>query len=987
MTLPNPGLLLAYNPDLVAKDDLIRGFVARRPLLDRLVEDIRRETGPGSAQHHLIIGQRGTGKTTLLRRLAYAVHDSAELSARWMPIVFPEEQYNVTDLSSFWLNCVDALGDVLDQQGHTEQVDALDRAVESLSADPAKRRENALRLLVDTSESLGKRLLLLVDNIDIILERIGQDQEWDFRRVLQEQGQLLLVGASSRMLEQAHQHGRAFYEFFRIHELSALTDDETLAVLRSLAEQHGADGLCELLDENPGRVRAMRLLTGGSPRTIVLLFKVLLQTPDGELEADLQQLLDHYTPLYKARFEDLPAQAQLLVDAIAVSWDPITAGDLADLVHLPVNVVSAQLKRLEQLGVTERTPWFGEKKNAFQIAERFFNIWYLMRGSRRVRRRLVWFVKFLQVWFTEEELRARAQNHLSMSPCTGKDMSYGARSFAYAEAVRAGPLRTALECAGLRAYLDDKQLRNLVDLSDLPPELSVKKERMELLRALREQVLGLDLRQAGIDANELWNLLGGSPHYTLSEKQRIAGELASLTKTDAQQLMSVLRRSKHGLLSAYRSHAAVVEKLYEALAGGEMDDVYDWHAARACAELPGYQLLPYIGLNARISKDLAATPVSESELGRAEATLTLMTSDSLCMASGFCGLGNLLSVRRERFDEAEVAYKKAIDLDPTFDYPWNNLGVLFAVHLGRFAEAEAAYRKAIELNPTCADPWWCLGALFADHLGRFAEAEAAYRKAIELDPTRVYPWWCLGRLLADHLRRFAEAEAAYRKAIDLDPMDADPWNGLGALFHGHLGRFGDAEVAYKKAIELDQKYRWAHHNLGLLLEFKLNRLAEAGERYLSALCLDPSNDRSLERLRSVCSNLATTTDQGAAAEQLARQGLSLRGDDPGLQATLAQILVARGAWEEARALVESWARHGSADEVGIALVRAIVAAGRHKEALALLKKADADERLRPLYLAVQAVEAGSPDYLRRAAPEMRALALSILKRIAPQLGE
>ncbi len=33
---------------------------------------------------------------------------------------------------------------------------------------------------------------------------------------------------------------------------------------------------------------------------------------------------------------------------------------------------------------------YGEKKAAYQIAERFFNIWYLMRASRRVRRKLIW---------------------------------------------------------------------------------------------------------------------------------------------------------------------------------------------------------------------------------------------------------------------------------------------------------------------------------------------------------------------------------------------------------------------------------------------------------------------------------------------------------------------------------------------------------------------------------------------------------------------
>jgi hypothetical protein len=39
-----PLVLAVYNPDLLSKEDLIRGFVARKTLLERLLGDVRRET-------------------------------------------------------------------------------------------------------------------------------------------------------------------------------------------------------------------------------------------------------------------------------------------------------------------------------------------------------------------------------------------------------------------------------------------------------------------------------------------------------------------------------------------------------------------------------------------------------------------------------------------------------------------------------------------------------------------------------------------------------------------------------------------------------------------------------------------------------------------------------------------------------------------------------------------------------------------------------
>src|SRR5439155_17811708 len=144
--------------------------------LERLLDDLRREAPGNTPQHHLIIGQRGLGKTTLLRRLAFAVEDDPGLAATWMPLVFPEEQYNVASLADFWLNCVDALSDALDRSGDRAASQTLDSRVENVPPVGAERSGAALSLLLDEADRLGRRILLLVDNIDIVLDRLKPDE-------------------------------------------------------------------------------------------------------------------------------------------------------------------------------------------------------------------------------------------------------------------------------------------------------------------------------------------------------------------------------------------------------------------------------------------------------------------------------------------------------------------------------------------------------------------------------------------------------------------------------------------------------------------------------------------------------------------------------------------------------------------------------------------------------------------------------------------
>ena len=63
-------------------------------------------------------------------------------------------------------------------------------------------------------------------------------------------------------------------------------------------------------------------------------------------------------------------------------------------------------------------------------------------------------------------------------------------------------------------------------------------------------------------------------------------------------------------------------------------------------------------------------------------------------------MGNLLiKLACKRYDEAEAAYRKAIELNPSYTKAYSNLGVLLNT-VKRNNEAEVAVSKAIELNPS-----------------------------------------------------------------------------------------------------------------------------------------------------------------------------------------------------------------------------------------------------------------------------------------------
>ncbi|MDY6831877.1 MAG: hypothetical protein SWC96_08540 [Thermodesulfobacteriota bacterium] len=438
-----------YNPARQTAEELIDNFVVRTALFKEIFKDIRESRMTHPEQHYIIRGIRGQGKTTLLLRLVYEIQRDKKLSKTIIPICFNEEQYNISRLFKLWETVAEYL------QAH-DGFGGLYKEMQQLE-DDADYEARCFDLLEKTLKANKKKMVLFIDNIDDILNKFSKTERQRLREVFTECAEMRVVGASSGVLEFHHDYGQPFYEFFKTPMLQGLTTTETRTLLLKLSEYYKKDEVAAIVQNQPGRVEALRRITGGVIRTIVIMFQMFADDPDGKAFLDLEAILDSVTPLYKERMDKLSTQHQEIVDCIALNWDAITAGEIAKKIRIPSKAVSAQLKQLEKYHIIEKVET-STKNHLYRISERFFNIWYLMRHGRKWdEKRVRFLVEFLQIWCDKKELADRAMAHIR-SVKEGK--AYDKHVLYMAEALCRTPIERDLQDQILketRSYLEKEK--------------------------------------------------------------------------------------------------------------------------------------------------------------------------------------------------------------------------------------------------------------------------------------------------------------------------------------------------------------------------------------------------------------------------------------------------------------------------------------------------------------------------------------------------
>ena len=373
-------------------------FAARAHTLNHLLDLIRGSTRSGRPPGFVVTGPPGAGKTTIVRMAALRIRQDPALSAAWIPAFLPEDQFEVASLRDLLAATLRVLSG--------QESSAAGSWLAKVEAEPDEDQSTDLAVtgLGEMARQAGKRLILIVENLDALLERrLGDRMRASLRRLLTTDPVMMLVGSSAHAFDALTRLDEAFFDGFGHVPLSRLTADEAFELLTRRATFDRNGRFLRELPQQHAKVRAVVHLAGGNPRLVLMLYELLSQGQVTTVAQCLRRIVDELTPSFRDAMARLPPQQQRIVHALMEKGGTAQPTDLVAATRLPLNAVTSQLRRLKDARIVEVLGGGKGRAAYYTVPDKLFALWYQLRDVTRNRRRIESFVEVLRIWFEEED--------------------------------------------------------------------------------------------------------------------------------------------------------------------------------------------------------------------------------------------------------------------------------------------------------------------------------------------------------------------------------------------------------------------------------------------------------------------------------------------------------------------------------------------------------------------------------------------------------
>ena len=394
MTQPHHPTIRTFNPGTFQSDDeIIEQFVVREHELATVLEILRGNVDADSCQHTLIVAPRGRGKTMLLARVAAELRTNPGLSSHLLPIRFMEESHEVFSAADFWLEVLFYLS-----RETTTQHPELARNLRDTHADLTTRwrerelDERARAAVLEIADRLGQHLVLMVENLQGLCANADEHFGWSLRKTLQSEPQIILLASATSRFAGLEDAQDPFFELFRIVSLQPLSTVECQRLWRAIT----ADAASER------QVRPLEILTGGSPRLLIIIAGFARHRSVRRLMEELVELIDDHTEYFRGHLEAIGKTERRVYLAVVDLWTPSTTGEIAARARMDVRTVSTMLGRLVERGAL--TPDHTEKRRLYAATERLYSIYYKLRRERDEAAVVQSLIRFMAVLYSDNEI-------------------------------------------------------------------------------------------------------------------------------------------------------------------------------------------------------------------------------------------------------------------------------------------------------------------------------------------------------------------------------------------------------------------------------------------------------------------------------------------------------------------------------------------------------------------------------------------------------
>ena len=839
-----------YNPAHLTPDELKDSFVARQDTLAEMLRVIGEQTPGHPCQHMMLIGPRGMGKTTLGLRFLYAIEDDPELSERWQPVAFHEESYGIVNLADFWIHALRHLTRATGESRWEERAVALRD-----EGDQERVAAYALAELTDCSRESGKRLILFVENLDTVIGQIHDEREiHSLRATLIERPEILLLGSANAFFEAIGGYGEPLYEFFRVIKLEGIGQQEACRILEAAACSEGRPEVSNAINLEQGRLETIRRLTGGNPRLLSLACRLLIESPLGSAIEDLERLIDEQTPYFKARIEDLPGQARKVFHCLSEGWKPLLAKEVAAAARLSSSHASAQLRQLVEKSYAREVQLPRSTRTRYDVSDRFYNIYYLLRFSHSERDRLERLVEFLLELFGPTRLRIMYPSALTTLRTNGAG---------------AGDVSDWLSVFARRVAADHEYIGRHNWLKQAVDMIAERFGAESTLMSEIEEAFKDDLLGHGLDDQWISETGALIQEGRFSEAERVLREALASSPQDSRIWIRLSR-----LLVDDRRFEEALSSFESASRNFSLSYNSDWNHLAAVLNCTVVAILkgPTEALKA-----LEEVKV-DSEL--ADTTMVSRAADGLALYTR----GHLLT-NMERFEEAVPDFLGTLEFfskDQHVHARRVAVGALVAAgialtHLKQDEQAIAVRKRIVDYvhsddpEELRRDVVRALAENYVaiDDPGRHEEGDAYCDLILEYvfnedaPETRRFGLFAVGaRWLSESEQgRHGDVTEAWDSVMKYVRRGDPKWlltvAALTLTLSGRilidLGRYGEADNVLEKASEVDQEFAdaWVYRAQSILFQANDERLSEAGEFAKRAVELNSDSRVALHTLSDV----------------------------------------------------------------------------------------------------------------------------------------